>query len=111
MAGQTQKRHVGDTRIAIAATLKRPDGTAVNLTGLTVKFKMVDSQGTVTVAETTTNVTVTSAAAGQVQYDPQAADVDTAGTYYAYFTVYSGTDFEHFPVHRGEFVIEIMGDS
>lgn len=111
MAGQTQKRHVGDTRIAIAATLTRPDGTAVDLSGLTVKFKMVDSEdGSVKVAETSDNVTVTDEAAGEVQYDPQAADVNTAGTYYAYFTVYEGTNYEHFPVHEGEFVIEIYPD-
>ena len=111
MAAQIQHRHIGDTRIAIAATLVRPNGTAVDLSGLTVKFQMLDTQGTAVVAETADNVSTTDASAGEVQYDPQAADVDTAGSFAAYFTVYDGTDFETFPVKRGDSIIEIHDDT
>lgn len=108
MSKQTQHRQVGDTRIAIAAQLKRPDGSVVDLTGLTVKFEMFNSKdGTAKVSETSDNVTVTDAANGKVKYSPQSADVDTEGTYHAYFTVYSGSDYEHFPARGGYFRIQI----
>jgi len=108
---QRQVRHVGDTEVAIAATLQRPDGTAVNLTGLTVKFRMVAVDGTTKVAETASNVTVTDEASGQVQYNPQAADVDTAGVYHAYFVVIDGSsNRDTFPVKNGDLVIIITDD-
>jgi len=107
MARKTQHRQVGDRRTAIAAQLVRPDGTAVDVTGLTVKFKMVDSQGTAVVAETTDNVTVNDATNGKVYYAPAAADVDTAGTFHAYFVVYDGTLGESFPVEAGHFRVQI----
>ena len=84
------KRIVGDTRSLFAVTLMR-EGAAVNLTGLFVRFSMVDADGQVKVAETAGNVSVSNAAAGEVEYDFQAADVDQPGTFYAYFHVY-GTD-------------------
>lgn len=97
-----------DTEVAIAATLKRPDGTVVNLTGLTVRFLMVDSQGNSKLAETATNVSVTDAANGLCQYNPQAADVDTAGTYYGYFTVEDASgNKDTFPAETGELQIII----
>ncbi len=108
MAVQKQTRQVGDILIAIAATLKRPDGTVVNLTGLTLKFTMVDSEGTAKVAETSDNVTVTDATAGEVQYDPVAADVDTEGTFHAYFVTENGSGKqEMFPADTGRFQINI----
>ena len=111
MAVQRQTRHVGDTEVAIAATLKRPDGTVVDLTGLTLKFKMLDSEGSTKVALTDDYVTVTDEDAGQVQYSPVAADVDTAGTYYAYFVTVDGTaNLDTFPAEKGEFRIDIKAD-
>lgn len=110
MAVQTLTRQVGDTQIAIAAALKRDDGTVAPTTGLTVKFAMVDGQGNVKVAETTSNVTATDAAAGLVQYDPQDADVDTAGIFYGYFITQDGSGKQDtFPVEKGDFRIEIQG--
>ena len=64
MSTNQQLRHVGDTEVALAATLVRPDGTPVDLTGLTVKFTMVDAAGVDVVAETVTGVLVTGAATG-----------------------------------------------
>ena len=108
MAVQRQERQVGDTRTAIAATLKRPDGTVESLSGLTLKFAMTDSEGTVKVAETNDNVTVTDATNGLVQYAPQAADVDTPGTFHAYFVAETGAGAQDtFPAIMGEFQIVI----
>ncbi len=108
MAVQEQHRQVGDTRTAIAATLTRPDGTAEDLSGLTLKFAMYDSEGSAKVAETSSNVTVTNASAGEVQYNPQAADVDTEGTFFAYFIAETGAGAQDtFPAVRGELKITI----
>ena len=109
MTVQRQIRQVGDTRVAIAATLKRPDGTVVDLTGFetTTYFKMLDSEGSTKVAETISHVTVTDATAGQVEYAPQAVDVDTEGTFHAYFIVLDGTDRDIFPAAKGGFEIVI----
>jgi hypothetical protein len=110
VAVQTQTRQVGDTRIAIAAQLKRPDGNVVATTGLTPKFAMYDSEdGTAKVAETTSNITVSDAANGKLQYDPQAADVDTEGLYYAYFILEDGTGKQDtFPAKKGDLRIDIQ---
>ena len=107
MAVQEQHRIVGDTRTAIAATLKRPNGDIEDLSGLTVNFVMYDSEGSTKVSETSDNVTVTDASNGEVQYDPQADDVDEAGTYYAYFRVVNGSDKDSFPAVQGELRIVI----
>lgn len=97
---------------AIAVTLKRPDGTVVDLTGKTVKFEMYGlADGDTKVAETSTGVTVTSATDGECQYDPVAADVDTPGTYFAYFTVTSSSKKDTFPVHEGYLEIIIDPDT
>lgn len=108
MAAQEQTRQVGDTRTAIAATLTQ-NGSAVNLTGLTTKFTMVKSEGGVKVAETEDNVSVTDAAAGEIQYSPQAADVDAAGTFHAYFIaeVTATGAQDTFPAKTGDFQIII----
>lgn len=109
MAIKIQNRQVGDRRIAIAATLKRFDGTVVDLSSLTLKFTMVDSEGGVKVVETATGVTVTSATDGEVQYDPLAADVDTKGTFFAYFIAETAGGLQDmFPAVKGEFKICIF---
>ncbi len=89
----------GDTRTQLARTLKRPDGTVVDLTDLTLKFRMVTSvtPRTDKVALTETGVTVTDAAAGEVQYDFQAADVNTAGKFFAFFVIDDSGKLETFP--------------
>lgn len=112
MSVQIQNRHVGDTEVAIAATLKRPDGTVVDLTDLDVYFKMVKSEdGSTVVTLTTDNVVVDSEVGGQVHYEPQAADVATAGTYYAYFlTKDAGSNYDTFPAVQGELRIIIHED-
>lgn len=112
MAQQTQTRHVDDIRPAIAATLTRPGGTVVDLTTLTGKFKMVDTEGNSKVALTTVGVNVTDAEAGEIQYSPVAADVDTEGSFYAYFVMEDANGKKDtFPVRKGELKIAIMADA
>jgi hypothetical protein len=111
MTQNQQLRHVGDTEVALAATLVRPDGTVVDLTGLTVKFTMVDSAGADVIAETDTGVTVTDADSGEVQFTFSAAQVTTGATYYGYFVVIDGTgNRDTFPVRQRDLRISIQAD-
>ena len=109
---ETHNRHVGDTLTVLSAELTQKDAngdpTVVNLTGKTVKFKMVSAAGVEKVAEST--ATVISAAAGTVYYQFLDADVDTAGTYYGYFLVYDSGKFDTFPAVRRELKIVIHAD-
>lgn len=108
---QTHYIMMDDTRTPLAFRCRRPDGSIVDLTSKTVFFHMVNSAGSDKVAETSSNVTVNDAKAGLVQYDFQAADVDTAGTYYAYFVVKDTGDeaanTETFPAIARQFRIVI----
>jgi hypothetical protein len=106
---QVQRRQVGDTRIALAATLVRPDLTVVDLTALTPKFKMCTAAGVDKVAETTDNVAITDAENGQIQYNFQDDDVDTEGTFHAYFIIEEGGAQDTFPVDAGLMQVRIMG--
>ena len=116
MTQQIHRRHVDDTRTLLYATLVQPNAsgvdTAVNLTGLTVKFKMVDAaDGTVVIAETATGVTVETAASGTVKYDFSAAGVNVAGVFHAWFVVYDGIESDHFPVRRQGLKVMIDSDT
>ena len=109
MAIETQIRQLGDTRIAIAGTLTRPDGTVVDVTSLTVKFAMYDADGIAKVTETTNNVSKTGPTDGEVEYSPQDDDVDTPGIFFAYFVAETGAGAQDtFPAERGEFRIDIQ---
>lgn len=88
---------VGDTLQPISATLTR-NNTAVNLTGLTAKFRMVAKDGTVVIDNAT--ATIVSAANGQVSYTFTSGQVATAGEYWGWFLIFSGDAYEHFP-HDG----------
>ena len=108
---QVHKISLGNTLTPLGCQLRQlgTDGlyAGVNLAGLTVKFTMIAEDGTVVVAETATGVTVVTAATGYVQYDFQAADVDVAGTFYGYFNVYSGTEFDTYPAEERQLKIVI----
>ena len=86
----------GDLDAPLGRTLQQ-DGVAVDLTGKTVEFKMVASDGTVTVDWTSSNVTIVTASEGKVQYDFQSGDVDTAGTFYYWFRVVASSETKTFP--------------
>lgn len=116
MTQQTHRRHVSDTRTVLPVTLKQPDSsgtlTAVNLTGLTVKFKMINTaDGTTEIAETNTGVTVVTAGSGTVNYDFSSGGVDTAGIYRAFFVVYDATETDHFPVAGNDLLVYIDSDT
>jgi hypothetical protein len=86
--------------------------TAVDLTGLTVQFKMLNAAtGTTEIALTSTGVTVTTAATGQVQYDFSGAGVDTAGVYWGTFVVTQGSETDSFPVIQKDLKIIIDSDT
>ena len=112
MALETHRIVVGDTLTPMGCQLKQRNASgaleAVNLTGTTVKFSMANAAGTVVVNEATTGVSVITAASGLVQYDFQTADVAAAGTFYGWFTVYSGTEKDTYPAHNKKLVIEIV---
>ena len=89
---------VGDRRIPIGDTLADADGTAVDLTGCTVAFRMVLCSDD-TVKINSASATVDSATDGQVSYAWTADDVNTAGIY-AYWWIVTNTattKVEHFP--------------
>jgi len=98
-----------DTSPSLSVTLKDSAGTAVDLSGATVRFHMkvpnassakVDAAATVDSDPTT----------GVVQYDWQSGDTDTVGTYYAELEVtYGDASVESFP-NNGNFVVIIKPD-
>lgn len=114
MTQQVHRRRTGDTITVLPVTIMRPDSTgvatAVNLTGLTVKFRMVNAAtGVEKVAETT--ATVVTAASGTVNYDFSSSDVDTAGIFDAWFVVYSGSETDTFPVRKHGLQVYIDSDT
>ncbi len=116
MTQQTHRRRVGDTRTVLSVSLVQPNTagvlTAVDLTGLTVAFKMVNAAtGATEIALTSTGVTVTTAATGQVQYDFSGAGVDTAGVYWGTFVVTQSSETDSFPVIQKDLKIVIDSDT
>lgn len=79
---------VGDTKQALRFKLQRGGVARSIVAGDTVKFVLTKaSDDSAKVAETALNITVNDTAAGDVQYNWQAADVNTLGEYWAYFVV------------------------
>ena len=116
MTQQTHRRRTGDTRTVLPVALVQPNASgvlaAVDLTGLTVQFKMVNAAtGATEIALTATGVTVTTAATGQVQYDFSGAGVDTAGVYWGTFVVTQGGETDAFPVRTQDLRILIDSDT
>lgn len=102
---------VGCTLTPVGAQLRQKVNgvwTPVDLTGKTVSFKMTDYLGADVVAETSTHVTVVDEADGLVKYDFQEGDIETPGTYYAWFFVYDGVEKDSYPSNGREFVIRVF---
>ena len=103
MSQVVHRRRVGDTRTVLPVTLQQANEygvlTAVDLTGLSVTFSMVNAAtGATKIAATSTGVSVVTAASGTVNYDFSAAGVDTAGVYYGTFRVTQSSETDAFPV-------------
>ena len=88
-----------DTSPALQATLKDSTGTAVDLSGATVRFHM--RQIGATSAKVDAAATVSDADGGVVYYSWAAADTDTVGSFEAEFEVtFTGGEIESFPNNR-----------
>ncbi len=116
MTQQIHRRRLGDLRTVLPVTLKQPDSNGdeqvVNLTGLTVTFKMINAaDGTTAIAATSTGVTVETAASGTVKYDFSSGGVDTAGVYWGTFIVTESGETDSFPVAQSELKIIIDSDT
>ena len=84
-----------DTSPSLEATLSDANLVPVNITSATVKLHMKALGGGVVLDE---QMTITDAVGGVVQYDWQAGDTSTVGTYYVEFEVtYSDASVETFP--------------
>jgi hypothetical protein len=81
-------RTVGDRQLAIRGAFKRRvNGTTtpMDLTGATITFRMVEALAPHSVVVNWSAAVIQDAAEGLVYYAPTAGDVDTEGTYLAYF--------------------------
>lgn len=101
----------GDRLRGPSATLRDADTkAAIDLTGDTVAFRMVDKSNTATVVVNSAAANLDDAANGQVSYDFLAADVDTAGTFAAWWIRTSGGKTEHFP-SGDDFITVVIAES
>lgn len=97
-----------DTSPAILATLQDANGTAIDVTGASVRFHMRSIGGTSTVVDAA--ATIVTAASGIVRYDWDAADTASIGSYQAEFEVtYADASVETFP-NDGYIRVEIKDD-
>lgn len=116
MTAQIHRRRVGDLRTVLPVTLQQPDSSgalaAIDLTGLTVTFKMINAaDGTTKIAATSTGVSVVSAAAGTVNYDFSSGGVDAAGVYWGTFLVTESGQTDAVPVRQKDLKIVIDSDT
>jgi hypothetical protein len=94
-----------DTSPALQATLKDAALSPINLNGATVMFHMKSLDGTMKVDAA---MTITSPLEGVVEYNWEAGDTDTVGTYYVEFEVtYFDDSVETFP-NNGNKVITVV---
>ena len=108
-------RHITDLETALSVTLERKNEAgilvALNLTSYTVKFKMIDQNNNVTIAETEVGISYDNRSAGEVSYLFLSAGVLTEGVYYGYFIAYDASSkSSHFPVVKKELKITLYGD-
>jgi hypothetical protein len=94
-----------DTSPSLQATLKDAALTPINLTGANVRLHMKSVDGTLKIDQPMSVVTPLQ---GIIQYDWQAGDTDTVGTYYVEFEVtYSDASVETFP-NNGNKTISVV---
>ena len=100
-----------DTWPFLDSTLSDDNG-ALDLTGCTIKFFMVDSEGNTVINQTSTGayVTLPSATAGQVRYYWQAADTSTSGNFKAEWSLVHSSDSSKGTVPNGGNLTVIIFD-
>ena len=105
-------RTAGDTLAPLGVQLQARNSSGdyapVDLSALTVKFKMVDEDGTTVVAETTSGVTIADTTAGKVYFDFSETHVDTAGVHYGWFMTYASTERNTYPADGRKLQINIV---
>ncbi len=90
----------GDTAPLLRVTLKDAADVAVDVTGATIKFSMVDRAGGQQIVNEAA-VTLVTASSGIVEYAWVAADTAKGGSFRGAFEVtYSGGKIETFPNNR-----------
>jgi hypothetical protein len=88
-----------DTSPSLQATLKDGAGSAVDLTGASLRFHMREVGNNT--AKVDDAATISDAENGVVYYNWSAGDTDTIGSFEAEFEVtYSGGEIESFPNNR-----------
>lgn len=92
---ETHYHNLGDTLTPIQAQLLIDGYPYSGLSGKSVEFKMVNDAGTTKVDWTAGSIVDANLAT--VQYDFASADVDTAGTYWAWFRVVDGSEYDTWP--------------
>lgn len=81
MANNTISVAAGDDKTEINFTLKDSAGSAINLTGMTIRFAIRAEGATSNTNNSNNTCTITSAATGQFKYSFVATDLPAAGVY------------------------------
>ena len=116
MTQKLPRRRIGDIdKPVLGQLMEVVEGatvpTARDLTGITsVKFTMINQATGVTKVNAAT-ATVDDATTGKVSYALVAADVDTAGQFTAFFTVFTATVSGTFPVKALDLIMLIDSDT
>jgi hypothetical protein len=114
MSQSLPQYRVGDTQRDLLCTVTyviegATTPTARDLTGVSsVKFSMVNAATGVTKIDEA-SATIDDAGTGKVSYSWTSSDVDTAGKFWAFFTVYTSTVTDTFPVKRDDLIV-LFGD-
>lgn len=94
-----------DTSPSLQVTLKDSSLAPIPLGGATVRFHMKSVDGTLKIDAP---MTITNASTGTCQYNWQAGDTDTVGTYYVEFEVtYADASVETFP-NNGSKAVKVV---
>lgn len=105
----TVDRVVGNLE-PIGAALKDIDGGVIDVTGLTIRFRMVLIALPNTVKIDSVLATIDTASTGLVSYSPSSGDMDTAGLYACYF-IDDDTIDRLFPYDGANFQLNLIKET